>query len=238
MGARAPPAVSERLAGRRPTWHCSIFLAGFALLVAAEPRSGSTCRGTSFPAQVRPGSIHQHRGASEAARGAGHTRHTDSVGHTDRVGHTDSAGHIGRGRTGGTRGSGAWVTGQPAAERHMKRLKEPEWAAGSATNASQITHCSPSHFPGPTLHCLQLCDPVGLLTGFPAPFLPLLTTVNLVARVILHKHKSNHLPLYDLQRLSGVLRTKSNFLPFNCHLLLEVSLYPLDLSASNPPLVP
>lgn len=161
MGPGAPPAVSEHLADRQPTRHCSVFSAGPAgpaVLVAAGLRPGSTWGGTSCPALVPPGSIHQRRGPSVVARGAGHARHTDSVGHTDGVGHTRG------GHTGGTRGSGARVTGQPVEERHKEGLKKLDWAASSAGSAPashiHLLLTFSTSFPGPSLRRLHLCDPV------------------------------------------------------------------------------
>lgn len=75
--------------------------------------------------------------------------------------------------------------------------KKPEWTASSSVsvpNASQIRpRCTLStHFPSPNFHCLHLCNPSGLITGLPTPFLLLLIIINMMARVIFYQHKSNH----------------------------------------------
>lgn len=134
---------------------------------------------SSGPSRIHPPAL---RGFSSGPGGRARKAHRQCGAHR-RCG-----AHWGRAHRGDMR---EWSTGY----RATCRRKAHEGVKEAGVGSRFCPQCSPSLLTSLVhLHHLHLCDPNGLLTGLPTPLLPLVTTVNLMARVIFHKHKSNHLP--------------------------------------------
>ena len=178
---QSPRALQTDTAHRLPCWPCQ------PSSLSRWPLNRGQARPEEAPA-AQLWSLQHSPALKDFSSGPGDRAHKA---HRRCGAHRQCGAQPGRACRGHTR---AWSTGYRATcgRKTQEGTKEAEWATHSASSAPSASQIHPlltfsTHFPGPSLHHLHLCDPRGHLTGLPTLLLPLLTITNLVARGSFYK---------------------------------------------------